>query len=106
MLDVLVMFAQVFSAHYIAARLGDLSYTFNTTTGFYIGIRFKTHAGERTAFMLDASVVMFAQVFSAHYIAVLLGDLSCTINTTTGFYIGIRLKTPTGERMYLCPTRL
>ena len=74
--------SQAFSAHYIAARLGDLSYTLNTTTGLYIGIRFKTPTGERTTFMLDASVVMFAQVFSAHYVAVLLGDLSCTINTT------------------------
>ena len=50
--------------------------------------------------MLDV-FVMFVQVFSAHYIAAWLGDLSCTINTTTGFYIGIRFKTPTGERTVL-----
>ena len=34
--------------------------------------------------MLDASVVRFAQVFSAHYIVARLGDPACTINTTTG----------------------
>ena len=84
MSDASVMFAQVFSAHYVAVLLGDLSCTINTTTGFCIGIRFKTPTGERTVFMLDTSVVMLAQVFSAHYIAVLLGDLLCTINTTTG----------------------
>ena len=74
MSDASVMFAQVFSAHYIAVRLGDLSCTINTTTGFYIGYGFKIPTGERTVFMLDASVVMFAQVFSAHFIGVRLGD--------------------------------
>ena len=58
MLDVFVMFAQVFSAHIatIAAWLGDLSCTINTTTGFYIGIRFKTPTGERTVVIIARSV--------------------------------------------------
>ena len=57
--------------------------------------------------MLDV-FVMFAQVFSAHYIAIIaawLGDLSCTINTTTGFYIVIRFKTSTGERTVVISAR-